>query len=227
MNRELEIVEKLVLGIDPLGRGEPLHTPRDAALDKARAIYYEQLKRVCKQHGPAPAVPPAHASRPGESRAGERWSIAEDNRLTALWETSPTVSTASLAEKLGRSPTAIIARLVRLGFFSDLHAAMQADNNRLEALGQAAHWTDRDWQSAAFQSAEPGLEHRPNAGKPWRAEEDQQLQAAWDSAEGPDCTAIATRLGRSRGAIIARLVRIGLLPDRDAVIAAEQQRQHK
>jgi|GEM_PF-5755588 len=224
MNRELEIVEKLVLGIDPLGRGEALHTPRDAALDKARAIYYEQLKRVCKQHGPAPAVTPPHGSRHGESRAGERWSIAEDNRLSALWETSPTVSTSSLAEKLGRSPIAIIARLVRLGFFSDQQAAMRADNSRQEALGQEPHWTPSALQTPPSLHMAPNVAHSPNAGKPWRTEDDQQLQAAWNGAEGLDCTAIATRLGRTRSAIIARLVRIGLLPDREAVIAAEQQR---
>ncbi|WP_062787223.1 hypothetical protein [Aquitalea pelogenes] len=107
MLRELEIVEQLILGQDPLHRGQALHTPKDPALDQARAIYYQQLKRVSKQHASQP-VPPSAPVRPGHSRAGERWSIAEDNRLSALWETSSTVTSADLAEKLGRSRAAIM-----------------------------------------------------------------------------------------------------------------------
>ena len=129
MNRELEIVEQLILGQDPLHRGQALHTPKDAALDQARAHYYQQLKRVSKQQ-PAQPAPASAPDRPGHKRAGERWSIAEDNRLSALWETSSTVTSAELAEKLGRSRAAIIARLVRIGEYPDRDAVRVADRER-------------------------------------------------------------------------------------------------
>jgi len=76
MNRELEIVEQLILWQDPLHCGQALHTPKDPALEQARAQYYQQLKRASKQHAALP-VQPSPPPCPGYHRAGERWSIAE------------------------------------------------------------------------------------------------------------------------------------------------------
>lgn len=80
MSRELEIVERIVLGIDPTGRGEPLNTPRDPGLDKAWAVYYEQLKRVCRPYDKKEPSGLLRAGKEVAPRNGERWTIAEDNR---------------------------------------------------------------------------------------------------------------------------------------------------
>jgi hypothetical protein len=47
----------------------------------------------------------------------------------------------------------------------------------------------------------------PNAGRPWSPEDDDALAAAFDS--GAAVSALATQLGRTRGAINARLVKLG------------------
>lgn len=235
MLRELEIVEQLILGQDPLHRGQPLHTPKDAALDQARAHYYQQLKRVSKQHATQP-VPPSSPARPNHNRAGERWSIAEDNRLSALWETSATVTSAELADKLGRSRIAILARLVKQGYFPDQAGAMQADDQRLEQAGQPAWWAAQPTPGispmapatagtpAGIAAPSTSTTDIPHAGKPWSTSDDARLRASWHDPAAPNCLSIAQTMGRSRAAIIARLVRIGEFPDRDAVRAADRER---
>jgi len=237
MNRELEIVEQLILGQDPLHRGQALHTPKDAALDQARAQYYQQLKRVSKLHGPPPLASPPPTARPGHSRAGERWSIAEDNRLSALWETSTTVTSADLADKLGRSRAAILARLVKQGYFADQTSAMLADDQRLEQAGLPAWWAAQSTPTnlsttPATPSTPAGIAAPststidiPNAGKAWSASDDARLRASWHDPAAPNCASIAQSMGRSRAAIIARLVRIGEYPDRDAVREVDRQRK--
>ncbi|PXX45952.1 hypothetical protein [Aquitalea magnusonii] len=222
MLRELEIVEQLILGQDPLRRGQALHTPKDPALDQARAHYYQQLKRVSKQHAAQPA-PASTPDRPAHNRAGERWSIAEDNRLSALWETSSTVTSAELAEKLGRSRAAILARLVKQGYFPDQASAMQADDQRLEQAGQPAWWASQP-PPLPLPDLDQQRDHKPNAGKAWSASDDARLRASWHDPAAPDCASIAHSMGRSRAAIIARLVRISEYPDRDAVRAADRER---
>lgn len=215
--RELDIVEKLVLGIDPAGRNAPLDTPKDAGLDQARAQYYEQLKRVARQHAtPTPTAGPA----PHTPRQGQRWTISEDNRLASLWQTSTDTATR-LADKLERSPIAILARLVKLGFFADLPAAMKADNHRSTTLGLEVRW---DPATVAAERPEPPPTGASRFGEPWRRDEDRQLAERWNAADQPGAQALARHFGRSEGAILARLVRIGLYTDRDAARAADRQR---
>ncbi len=52
-----------------------------------------------------------------------------------------------------------------------------------------------------------------NLGKPWTAQQDQVLRRRWD--EGAGVAALAAELGRGSGGIEARLVRLGLVPDRE------------
>lgn len=47
----------------------------------------------------------------------------------------------------------------------------------------------------------------PNAGRPWSTEDDEALASAFDA--GATVAALATQLGRTRGAINARLVKLG------------------
>ena len=45
-----------------------------------------------------------------------------------------------LSEKLGRSPLAIVSRLVHLGLYEHQQAAMQADNARMQTLDLPPLW---------------------------------------------------------------------------------------
>ncbi|OWY40035.1 hypothetical protein CEK28_04685 [Xenophilus sp. AP218F] len=224
MSRELEIIEKIVLGLDPMRVGATLDTPRDPGLDKARAVYYEHLKRVCKQHVRPERLPASEPDRHPAPRKGERWTIAEDNRLEALWDTSPAITTEQLAVKLGRTRSAIISRLSKLGLFPDHQQAMLADNRRLEAAGSPPFW---QLDAAPASTAAAQAVGEGNAGRRWTEEDDGKLRRDWRGADAPSCGELALRLGRTRGAIIARLVRIGEFPDRDAAIAADRLRREK
>lgn len=64
---------------------------------------------------------------------------------------------------------------------------------------------------------QPAASRRPgpaNRGKPWTAEEEERAHAAWSA--GDDAADIARALGRSRGAVMARLVRLGLVDEAEA-----------
>jgi hypothetical protein len=49
-----------------------------------------------------------------------------------------------------------------------------------------------------------------NAGKPWSADDDAQLEAGFD--QGDDAKVLADRLGRTRFGIEQRLIKLGKLP---------------
>lgn len=53
---------------------------------------------------------------------------------------------------------------------------------------------------------------RPNAGRPWTSAQDAELAARWTAGE--TARVLSRDLGRSPGAIAARLVRLGLVDDR-------------
>jgi hypothetical protein len=61
-------------------------------------------------------------------------------------------------------------------------------------------------------AAKPRREPPPNAGKPWAAQEDDKLEAAF--AAGIDVRDIAQELGRTAWAVEARLARMGKIPPR-------------
>jgi ATP-dependent DNA helicase RecQ len=54
---------------------------------------------------------------------------------------------------------------------------------------------------------------RANQGTPWSPEQDEALRRRWE--EGAGVAALAEELGRGAGGIEARLVRLGLVPDRE------------
>jgi hypothetical protein len=58
----------------------------------------------------------------------------------------------------------------------------------------------------------PRREQPSNAGKPWSAEEDDRLAAAFDA--GQDLKQMAQELGRSRLGVEARLVKLGKIEGR-------------
>lgn len=69
--------------------------------------------------------------------------------------------------------------------------------------------------SRALQDCDPPRPRRggpPNAGKPWTAQEDSQLQVAFE--DGQALKQMALQFGRSRIAVEARLVKLGKLEGR-------------
>jgi hypothetical protein len=66
---------------------------------------------------------------------------------------------------------------------------------------------------ADLQSALQLLQRRgpPSQGRPWTAEADADLAAAFEGGEA--VTSLAERMGRTRGAITARLIKLGKLED--------------
>ena len=52
-----------------------------------------------------------------------------------------------------------------------------------------------------------------NSGKPWTAQNDEDLCRMFD--EGIPCKAICDQMGRTKGSIAARLVRLGKIAQRD------------
>jgi len=60
----------------------------------------------------------------------------------------------------------------------------------------------------------PGPTGPANRGRAWLPEEEERLRAAWTA--GDDATEIARAIGRSRGAVMARLVRMGLVDEAEA-----------
>ncbi len=64
-------------------------------------------------------------------------------------------------------------------------------------------------RSADAIAGQPRTDLPPNAGTPWDDDQDDDLEAAFKRAEPFD--AIARRMGRTRGAIISRLKRLGLM----------------
>ncbi|MSQ01384.1 MAG: hypothetical protein EXR71_05750 [Myxococcales bacterium] len=83
-----------------------------------------------------------------------------------------------------------------------------------EVLALLPHNPGRDGgsvRSAAL--AAPGHEESRH-GKAWTAEEEDRVRSFWEA--GGDPAEIGRALGRSRGAVSARLVRLGLLDEADA-----------
>lgn len=58
----------------------------------------------------------------------------------------------------------------------------------------------------------------PNAGKPWRSDDDHELAAQFDG--GQSVADIARNFARTRGSIASRLVRLGKASDRQSALAA-------
>jgi hypothetical protein len=68
---------------------------------------------------------------------------------------------------------------------------------------------------------EKPIEH----GKKWTEELDQKLTLLWNgTAPNNTISAIATALGRSEVAIVARLVKLGLVTDREEARSISKQR---
>lgn len=64
----------------------------------------------------------------------------------------------------------------------------------------------------------------PMHGKAWTAENDKALQSAWGADDATTAAVLGERFGRGEGAILARLVHLGLFSDRDQARKANARR---
>ncbi|WP_122564376.1 hypothetical protein [Pseudomonas viridiflava] len=67
------------------------------------------------------------------AQAGKRWETEDDQQLVALWH-QERLACAQIAEKVHRTPGAIISRLVHLDIFDDRDAVRDADKARQALL---------------------------------------------------------------------------------------------
>ena len=83
----------------------------------------------------------------------------------------------------------------------------------LFAVSQALEAPEPGEAAKPAQAAKPARERTAqpvNAGKPWSADDDAQLEAGFD--QGDDAKVLADRLGRTRFGIEQRLIKLGKLP---------------
>ncbi|MCW5603874.1 MAG: hypothetical protein KIT18_04940 [Burkholderiales bacterium] len=116
MEREhtLRILNALANGVDPatgerFGANSTYQHP-----DTVRALF-EAVRAVERLRTAAPATAPAgeRKATPPQNGAGSRWTVEEEQRLTAAFDAGKTVD--ELARLHGRSRAGIEARLLKLG----------------------------------------------------------------------------------------------------------------
>jgi len=89
----------------------------------------------------------------------------------------------------------------------------KAAKQRVHALATAGGWSPSSKVEAAMH------------GIAWSRHDDEALKRAWETEQTATAAALGQRFGRSTGAIIARLVHIGLFPDRETARQSDQARQ--
>ncbi len=187
----------------------------------------DDRQHVCDQGGTHEQIAPLPTQQKAAQRKGARWSIEEDSQLEALWVSSQSVTTEHLAAQFGRTRTAIISRLVKIGLFQDLEQVISADIQRqggIEVPPSRSETGGHVESSPHEETSAAASEECPNKGSRWTTDDDRLLSDYWHAAGGFTCGEIGDLLGRSSGAIAARLVRIGVFPDRQAVREANRMR---
>ena len=124
--KELELLEAICRGVDPRD-GTFLDTPRDPDLDRARLAYLGKLRRFAKRYA---AIPAAAEMPVRPLMHGKAWKPEDDEALKKAWDGDSSATAAVLGERFGRGEGAIIARLVRIGLFSDREKAAEANAAR-------------------------------------------------------------------------------------------------
>ena len=109
----------------------------------------------------------------------------------------------------------------RDGTFLDTPRDPDLDKARLAYLERLRRMAKRSERKP------PAAAHPPMHGKAWSPEDDSALERAWLADGSTTAEALAARFGRVEGAIIARLVHIGLFSDRDQARAANAERALK
>jgi hypothetical protein len=64
-----------------------------------------------------------------------------------------------------------------------------------------------------------------NQGARWTAADERLLRDVWDSSDAPTLKQVAERFARNEGGISARLVKLGIFPDREAARQESERRQ--
>ena len=112
-NDALEILRKLVRGIDPQ-TGDAL--PDDGPCNQVAVVRALHLAIEALQSAPSPTPSKAKTKAADQSkpaRAGEPWTADEDRRLREAWDSG--INESALAESHQRTCGSISSRLARLG----------------------------------------------------------------------------------------------------------------
>ena len=117
---ELELLEAICKGIDPR-TGEILDTPHNPDLDKKRLDYLDALRQALK---------PITSDANSPINQGKPWTQKDDIRLKSMWLSTQQNTAKNISDQFMRSEGAIIARLVKIGLYTDRDAAIEANKKR-------------------------------------------------------------------------------------------------
>ena len=177
----IQVLETLAEGIDPVTR-------QKLAADSAchhpyviRALFHaaKELERVNRRA----------LQKAAPAKAGSAWSSEEDHQLQT--EITAGRGLREIAKLHARSRGAILARLVRLGYFETRDAA--------RASFEGGEHPPTAWEIMK--------KERPRAGKVWSSAEDDLLLQELDA--GHDVDQIARRLGRGVFSVQVRMAKLG------------------
>jgi hypothetical protein len=177
----------------------------------------EQACRLCRTTNPAAPANQSVRSRPAaEPTHGRPWLPDEDQELLHAFETGTRI--AELAERLERSKAQVRARLslhgklTRWGAHDDLQLRQDAAAGvPIATLAERFGRTAGDVQARLDRHSDLALQRRryPNGGTSWTRELERELVRRFDIDQ--PISEIANALGRTRGAIRSRLMRLGKL----------------
>lgn len=109
----------------------------------------------------------------------------------------------------------------RDGTFLDTPRDPDLDRARLAYLGKLRRFAKR---CAAIPAAADAPGRPLMHGKAWTSEDDAALKKAWEVDGSATAALLGERFGRGEGAIIARLVHLGLFSDREKAAEANAAR---
>jgi predicted GIY-YIG superfamily endonuclease len=177
----------------------------------------EQACRLCQTANPAAPANLSVSGRPAaEPTHGRPWRPDEDQELLHAFDTGTRL--VELAERLERSKGQVRARLsfhgklTRWGAHDDLQLRLAAAAGvPIATLAERFGRTPGDVQARLDRHSGLALQRRrhPNGGTSWTRELERELVRRFDSDQ--PINDIANALGRTRGAIRSRLVRLGKL----------------
>lgn len=190
LSTAVDLIDTLAQGIDPT-TGDVL--PEDSMYNKPpiiRALFLvgHTLRDIIEQPRPMHA-----GDFDNEQAVREGWSLFDDGVINALHEVN----------RFGTDTEAIMFVVQQAQNASEYHRLALA----LVGRPDPRHMKDRTQSDPTTMPLKRNVP--PNTGKPWTSGDDQELR--YQYTEGRTVKEIAKNFGRTRWAIEARLVKIGLL----------------
>lgn len=111
----------------------------------------------------------------------------------------------------------------RDGTFLETPRDPDLDKVRLNYLAKLRRMAKRFSSTSGAQAASRPAMH----GKAWASADDEALRSAWTTESSATAAMLGERFGRGEGAILARLVNLGLFEDRERASEANKIRGGK